>query len=93
MTQNPAVPSAPNQPSNVVTDATMRRAYESLGLKPQSVSAPIMPGAPGPSQPGQFSCCMFFYFIMSARGCCITKMNPMYVMMAGVCVKSFKLAR
>ncbi|KAK7096829.1 CREB-binding protein-like isoform X2 [Littorina saxatilis] len=51
MPQNPSMPAAPNQPSNV-TDATMRRAYESLGLKPTSVNTSMMSGpAPGPSQP------------------------------------------
>ncbi|XP_070197084.1 histone acetyltransferase p300-like isoform X3 [Littorina saxatilis] len=51
MPQNPSMPVAPNQPSNV-TDATMRRAYESLGLKPTSVNTSMMSGpAPGPSQP------------------------------------------
>ena len=47
--QNPSLPAAPNQPSSV-TDAQMRRAYESLGLKPQPVNAPMIPPGPAPGE-------------------------------------------
>ncbi|KAL8561590.1 hypothetical protein ACOMHN_024826 [Nucella lapillus] len=52
MPPNPAVPAGPNQTANVpnVTDATMRRAYESLGLKPQTVNTMVQLQNAGPSQ-------------------------------------------
>ena len=48
MNQTPQMPNAPNQQQSI-PDATMRKAYESLGL-PNPATA--KPGMPGPSQPG-----------------------------------------